>query len=69
MRDTCRSCAYWSRYYSDEPSRGDCRRHAPIRVRGDLRRWPTTREHDWCGDYISEFAEHGNVIHGERDNS
>lgn len=37
----------------DEPSHGDCRRHAPIRIQRftPTTVWPDVNARSWCGDW------------------
>lgn len=48
MRETCASCKFWFRSYSQ------CRRHAPIGIAEHVwpdGKWPTVTGICWCGDY------------------
>ncbi|MDP0492229.1 MAG: hypothetical protein Q7Q71_14360 [Verrucomicrobiota bacterium JB023] len=52
---TCHNCAHWKAL---ETETGECRRHAPQTIVFEIddktsieSRFPTTNEHDWCGDF------------------
>lgn len=56
MKDSCEMCKFFE---PNEPSDGECRRHAPAVVTQDIndkisRRlavWPVVEIVDWCGEF------------------
>lgn len=49
--ERCETCRFWA-------ESTECRRHPPVAVRTPddedvyfISAWPTSHEHDWCGEY------------------
>ena len=56
-RPKCETCRWWAP--DVYPIAADCRRNSPVYVDtgdGNRRRWPVTKERDWCGEHAPKEA-------------
>jgi hypothetical protein len=52
MDEICGNCKFWE-LKDDHLLWGLCRRHPPKMMDFESL-WPTTKDHDWCGEYEEE---------------
>jgi len=43
---TCETCRHWNKL----ANKGECRRYPP-QLHDNGQYWPTTRAHQWCGEW------------------
>jgi hypothetical protein len=47
----CKNCRWWMSMQGERSTQGKCKRSPPTGPDGGFGSWPTTRAHQWCGEF------------------